>query len=119
MQIGAGAIMAHYYSERADFYGINIGKILPFNFLRDVHTQTPIIWIGLSWMCSAIFLAPLISGHEAKWQPFFVDILFWVTLFIVVGALIGDYAGIFGWVNNVWFWIGNQGWRRYIKCTTY
>ncbi|MCW5584063.1 MAG: cbb3-type cytochrome c oxidase subunit I [Gammaproteobacteria bacterium] len=108
-QIGVGSIMAHYYSERAGFYGIKIGAFLPFNFLRDVHTQTPIVWIGLSWISSAIFLAPIISGKEAKWQGFLVDVLFWVTLFIVAGAIIGDYLGIMGLVNGVWFWIGNQG----------
>lgn len=109
VQIGVGAIMAHYYSERAGFYGINIGAWLPFNFLRDVHTQTPIVWIGLSWISAGIFLAPIISGKEAKAQGFFVDLLFWVTLFIVGGAIIGDYLGIMGLVNQVWFWVGNQG----------
>lgn len=48
VQIGVGAILAHYYSERADFYGINLATVLPFNFLRDIHIQTPIVWIGLS-----------------------------------------------------------------------
>ncbi len=108
-QIGVGTIMAHYYTERAGFYGFNIGTWLPFNFLRDVHTQTPIVWIGLSWISSAIFLAPIISGQEAKHQGLLVDILFWVTLFIVAGALLGDYLGIMGYVNKAWFWIGNQG----------
>lgn len=108
-QIAVGSIMAHYYAERSGFYGINIGAFLPFNFLRDVHTQTPIVWIGLSWISAAIFLAPIISGKEAKWQGFLVDVLFWVTLFIVAGAIIGDYLGIMGFVNDAWFWIGNQG----------
>jgi nitric oxide reductase subunit B len=108
-QIGVGAIMAHYYSERAGFYGLKIDAFLPFNFLRDVHTQTPIVWIGLSWISAAIFLAPLISGKEANRQGLFVDLLFWVTLFVVGGAIIGDYLGIMGFVNEAWFWIGNQG----------
>jgi nitric oxide reductase subunit B len=109
VQIGVGAIMAHYYFDRTSFYGFNIGAFLPFNFLRDVHIQTPIVWIGLAWISSAIFLAPIISGKEAKWQGFLVDILFWVTLFIVLAALIGNYLGIMGLVNKSWFWIGNQG----------
>ncbi len=108
-QIGVGSILAHYYTERAGFYGININAFLPFNFLRDVHIQTPIVWIALSWISSAVFLAPIISKKEAKWQGFFVDLLFWVTLFVVVGAIVGDYLGIMGLVNDSWFWIGNQG----------
>lgn len=108
-QILVGALMAHYYAERTGFYGINIGVFLPFNFLRDVHLQTPIVWIGLSWISAAIFLAPIISGQEAKEQGVLVDILFWVTLFIVAGAIIGNYLGIMGFIDRSWFWIGNQG----------
>lgn len=109
LQIAAGAIMAHYYSDRASFYGINIAPLLPFNFLRDIHIQTPIVWIGLAWISSALFLAPLISGKEAKRQPLLVTLLFWVTLAIVIGALLGDYLGIMGFITKHWFWFGNQG----------
>ncbi|MFZ2314772.1 MAG: cbb3-type cytochrome c oxidase subunit I [Gammaproteobacteria bacterium] len=109
VQIGVGSIMAHYYTERTGFYGININAFLPFNFLRDVHIQTPIVWIVLSWISAAVFLTPIISKKEAKWQGFFVDLLFWVTLFIIAGAIIGDYLGVMGFVNESWFWIGNQG----------
>lgn len=109
VQIAVGVFLAHYYTERTGFYGMNINTFLPFNFLRDVHTQTPIVWIALSWISSAVFLAPIISGQEAKWQGFLVDLLFWVTLFIVAGAIIGDYLGIMGVIDTAWFWIGNQG----------
>ncbi|QMT59463.1 nitric-oxide reductase large subunit [Legionella sp. PC997] len=109
IQIAVGVIMAHYYAERTGFYGININDFLPFNFLRDVHIQTPIVWIALSWVSAAVFMAPLISKKEAKRQGLLVDLLFWVTLFIVGGAIIGNYLGIMGYVNESWFWIGNQG----------
>lgn len=108
-QIGAGSILAHYYSERSGFYGINVNTFLPFNFLRDVHIQTAIVWIGLSWISSALFLAPLISGKEARWQGVLVDLLFWVTLLIVGGALLGNYLGIMNVITQSWFWLGNQG----------
>ena len=62
LQIGAGSIMAHYYSERESFYGIEVGKYLPFNFLRSVHLQAPLVWIAFSWIGSGLFLAPVISG---------------------------------------------------------
>ena len=109
LQILVGAIMAHYYSERTDFYGLPVDRYLPFNFLRDVHTQTPIVWIGLSWIAAGLFLAPAIAGKEAKGQGLLVDLLFYVTLLVVVGALAGDYFGVMGYVNKGWFWIGNQG----------
>ena len=109
LQILVGSIMAHYYSDRTSFYGIEVDRFLPFNFLRDVHIQSPIVWIGLSWIGSALFLAPAISGGEPRRQAFLVDLLFWVTLFIVVGALAGNYLGIMGYVDGGWFWFGNQG----------
>jgi nitric oxide reductase subunit B len=108
-QILVGSIMAHYYTDRTSFYGIEIDRFLPFNFLRDVHIQSPIVWIGLSWIGAALFLAPAISGGEPKGQAFLVDVLFWVTLFIVVGALVGNYLGIMGYIGVGWFWFGNQG----------
>ncbi len=109
LQILVGSIMAHYYTDRTSFYGIEVDRFLPFNFLRDVHIQSPIVWIGLSWIGAGLFLAPAISGGEPRGQGFLVDLLFWVTLFIVVGALAGDYLGIMGYIHEGWFWFGNQG----------
>jgi nitric oxide reductase subunit B len=109
VQLGVGALMAHYYSERTSFYGFDIGKWLPFNFLRDLHIQTPIVWIGLSWIGAALFLAPAIAGREAKYQGFLVSTLFWVTLFVVAGAIVGDYLGLMNVIRDSWFWFGNQG----------
>jgi nitric oxide reductase subunit B len=109
VQILAGIIMAHSYYDRASLYGIPINDFLPFNFLRDVHIQAPIVWIGLSWIGAALFLAPAIAGgQEAKGQHL-VDLLFWVTLLIVAGALVGNYLGIMGIIDQGWFWFGNQG----------
>jgi nitric oxide reductase subunit B len=101
--------MGHYYSDRTSFYGIPVGQFLPFNFLRDVHVQTAIAWIGLSWIGSALFLSPAISGAEARGQGFLVDALFWMTLFVVVGAFAGNYLGVMGFAGDAWFWLGNQG----------
>ena len=110
VQILAGAIMAHYYTERTGFYGIQIDRFLPFNFLRDVHIQSPIVWIGVAWIGAALFLAPAISGQEARGQALLVDLLFYVTLLVVAGALIGNYLGIMGYIGDkAWFWFGNQG----------
>ncbi|HEU4624337.1 MAG TPA: cbb3-type cytochrome c oxidase subunit I [Steroidobacteraceae bacterium] len=110
LQIAAGTIMAHSYYDRTSFYGIDINYWLPFNFLRDVHTQSPIIWIGVSWIGAGLFLAPAIAGgHEAPAQRVLVEVLFWATLVIVAGALIGNYLGIMGHIQKTWFWFGNQG----------
>jgi nitric oxide reductase subunit B len=110
LQIGTGAILGHYYAEREGFYGLRILGWLPFNWVRDIHVQTPIVWIGLGWIASALFLAPRIGGREPKAQKLLVDLLFIAVLVIVVGALFGDYAGVMGWMGEgSWFWFGNQG----------
>jgi nitric oxide reductase subunit B len=107
---GAGAIMAHSYYDRESFYGVQLNYILPYNFLRSFHLQAPIIWIGLGWIASGLFIAPAIAGgREAKGQGFLVDLLFWVSLFVVAAALIGNYLGIQGLIQHGWFWFGNQG----------
>jgi nitric oxide reductase subunit B len=107
---GAGAVMAHSYYDRATFYGVQLNYILPFNFLRSFHVQAPIIWIGLGWIASGLFLAPAIAGgNEAKGQGFLVDLLFWVSLVVVAAALAGNYLGIQGVIDKGWFWFGNQG----------
>jgi nitric oxide reductase subunit B len=107
---GAGAIMAHSYYDRQTFYGIQLNYILPYNFLRSFHLQAPIIWIGLGWIASGLFIAPAIAGgREAKGQGFLVDLLFWVSLLVVAAALLGNYLGIQGVMENGWFWFGNQG----------
>ena len=108
-QIVAGAGLAHYYTERTGFYGIIVDVWLPFAFVRDMHLQAPIVWIGMSWIGAGLFLAPLIGKREPKGQRALVNLIFWVLVVIVAGALIGDYMGVMGWVDRRWFWIGNQG----------
>ncbi len=110
IQIGAGILMAHYYSDRASFFGINLINLLPFNVLKAVHIQTAIFWIAIAWIGAGIFLAPLISGEEPKHQGLLVDILFVAIWTVGLSTLFGLYAGIKGWLpGNSWFWFGNQG----------
>lgn len=109
VQILVGSIMAHYYTERTNFYGIHVDRWLPFAFLRSVHLQAPIVWIGMSWIGAGLFLAPLVGRREPAGQRLLVNLIFWVLVVIVAGALIGDYLGIMGLIDKHWFWFGNQG----------
>ncbi|MEX3840083.1 nitric-oxide reductase large subunit [Paraburkholderia sp. BR10882] len=109
VQILAGSIMAHYYTDRTSFYGIEVDKWLPFAALRSVHLQAPIVWIGVSWIAGGLFLAPLIGKREPAGQRAMVNLIFWVLVLIVAGALIGDYLGVMGIIRAHWFWFGNQG----------
>jgi nitric oxide reductase subunit B len=110
LQIAAGSIMAHAYYDRRSFYGLDLHNFLPFNFLRCVHIQAPIVWIGVAWIGSGLFIAPsMAGGRDARGQPLLVDLLFWATLVIVAGALIGNWLGVMGYIQTGWFWFGNQG----------
>jgi len=109
LQIAAGAMLGHSYSDRVTFYGLHLNAWLPFNYLRTVHIQSPIVWIGLSWIGAALFISPAIARGEARAQGLLVDLLFWATVIVVAGALIGGYLGIMGIISRGWFWFGNQG----------
>ncbi len=109
LQILAGALLGHYYADRRSFYGIDIGAWLPFNFLRSVHVQAPIVWIGLGWIAAALFLAPFIGGREPPAQRWLVNAFFVIICIIAVGTFCGDYVGIRGWLGGAWFWLGDQG----------
>ena len=108
-QIVAGVGLAHYYTERTGFYGIIVDVWLPFAFVRDVHLQAAIVWIGMSWIGAGLFLAPLIGRREPKGQRTLANLIFWALVVIMVGALIGDYMGAMGWVGRRWLRLGHQG----------
>ncbi len=62
----------------------------------------------LSWIGAGLFLAPAIAGgREAPRQALLVNLLFWATLIIVAGVLVGDYLGIMGHIQKRWFRFGN------------
>jgi nitric oxide reductase subunit B len=109
VQILVGSVMAHDYAEREGFYGLEINSWLPFAYLRAVHLQAPIVWIGVSWIAAGLFLAPLIGRREPQGQRVLVDMIFWVLVVIVAGALLGNYLGMMGVIDRAWFWLGNQG----------
>ena len=96
-------------TDRTSFYGIQVDRFLPFNFLRDVHIQTPIVWIGLVLDRRGAVPGPGDQRRRSQGARLLVDLLFWVTLFVVVGALTGNYLGIMGYISKGWFWFGNQG----------
>ncbi len=106
-----GGLMAHYYTTGNDFYGIDLGSILPFNVARSWHLQLGIFWIATAWLAAGIFVAPIVSGHEYKGQKWLVAILFGAVVLVAVGSLLGEWAGVKGYLGNLWFAFGQQGWE--------
>lgn len=110
LQVGMGAITAHYAVEGEGFFGIPLAQWLPYVVSRTVHTQVGIFWIATAWLATGLYIAPLLSGREPRWQKLGVDVLFWALIAIVVGS---TATGWFGSLEHAGadfsFWIGNQG----------
>ena len=68
VQILMGMITAHYGVEGDGFYGMKISHILPYSVTRTWHVQIGIFWIATAWLAAGLFIGPLISGKEPKFQ---------------------------------------------------
>lgn len=112
VQVGLGAVTAHYAVEGSGFYGIPIQEWLPYSVVRTWHTQLGILWIATAWLATGLFMAPAVSGYEPKFQRGFVNFLFVCLLIIVVGSMVGQWMGVFQrFDNQTNFWFGHQGYE--------
>ncbi len=106
-----GGLLAHYTVEPGHFY-FGIAKWFSFNWAKTWHLQLGILWIAIAWIASALYVAPLLGGREPRKQGLLVDILFFAVAIVGVGSLLGEVAGIKGWLSESnWFWLGHQGWE--------
>lgn len=113
LQIILGTITAHYAVEGQDFYGFALSEYLPYSVSRTWHTQLAVFWIATAWLATGLYVAPLISGHEPKYQHIGVNFLFVCLLIIVVGSFAGEWLGINQFFSNLTmnFWFGHQGYE--------
>ena len=109
IQVLMGGVLAHYRVEPEGFYGIDLQNLLPYNLARTWHLQLAIFWIATAWVGGGLFLAPVIGGHEPKWQKAGVIALLGALAAVVVGSLFGEYLGINDRLGDLWFWFGHQG----------
>ena len=110
LQIGMGAVTAHYAVEGQAFFGIPLAQVLPYVVSRTVHTQVGIFWIATAWLATGLYIAPLLSGREPKLQKLGVDLLFWALIAIVVGSTATGWLGTLQHRGvDFSFWLGNQG----------
>ncbi|MHC4580076.1 MAG: nitric-oxide reductase large subunit [Planctomycetota bacterium] len=111
VQIFNGGLLAHYTVHPGSFYIKFIGETYPYSWAKSWHLQLAILWIAISWIGTAIYLAPLIARREPKGQRFLVNLLFVAVLIVGVGSLLGEVLGIKGLLGRAWFWLGHQGWE--------
>lgn len=111
-QIGLGVVTAHYAVEGHDFYGVPISEWIPYAITRTWHTQIAIFWIATAWLATGLYVAPMVSGHEPRFQKLGVNVLFGALLLVVVGSLAGEWFGVQQVLDlNVNWWFGHQGWE--------
>lgn len=106
-----GGVLAHYYAEGASFFGFNLASVLPFNIAKGWHLQLAVFWIATAWLAMGLYAAPAIAGKEPKRQGLLIDLLFWALVVVVGGSLIGQWLGVKGYLGNLWWWLGDQGWE--------
>ncbi len=111
-QIGVGIVTAHYGVEGGGFYGLPIAKWLPYSVSRTWHVQTGIFWIATAWLAAGLFIGPLVSGFEPKFQRLGVNVLFLALLVIVAGSLTGEWLSIQNKLSDAasFMW-GHQGYE--------
>lgn len=111
VQVGLGAITAHYAVEGNGFYGIPLAEWFPYSVTRTWHQQLAIFWIATAWLATGLYIGPAISGHEPKYQRFGVNFLFTCLLIIVVGSMVGEWAAAKGYISDLThnFYFGHQG----------
>lgn len=102
-----GGATEHYRAELQNFFGIDLGRVLPFNVVRTWHLQLSIFWVATSYLAAGIFIAPMITGREPRGQKLLAYALLGALVIVVVGSLLGEFGGIRGLIRNSWF--GDQG----------
>ncbi len=112
-QVLLGVITAHYAVEGQGFYGLPLMKYLPYAVTRTWHTQLAVLWIATAWLATGLYVAPLLSGHEPRFQRFGVNFLFFSLLLIVVGSFAGEWMAINRHIPDLKmnFWFGHQGYE--------
>jgi nitric oxide reductase subunit B len=112
VQIGVGVITAHYGVEGDGFFGFDIASILPYAVVRTWHVQLGIFWIATAWLAAGLYIGPLVSGKEPKFQTLGVNILFGALLLIVVGSLAGEWMSVKNKLTDTQaFYFGHQGYE--------
>ena len=106
-----GGATAHFRIEPGGFYGIPLERIFPSNLLRTWHLQSAIMWIATAYVAAALFLGSTLRQKVPAALGLWAHLLFAAFLLVIVGSLLGEWAGMSGLMGAWWFWLGNQGWE--------
>ncbi|AFK19877.1 cytochrome B [Haloferax mediterranei ATCC 33500] len=115
-QVLLGGLLAHFYIERAGFFGIetlfgiHILQLLPFSIAKTWHIDLAILWIAATWLGAGLFLPPLLTGYEPRKQSTYINGLLGAIVVVTLGGLGGIWLGANGYIDGPLWWIlGNEG----------
>ncbi|MGQ9653534.1 MAG: nitric-oxide reductase large subunit, partial [Thermodesulfobacteriota bacterium] len=111
LQTCLGGLLGHYTVHPGSFWLPFLAQLVPYSWAKSWHLQLAVFWIATSWVASAIYIAPIIGGKEPPKQATLVHLLFVAILIVALGSLLGQVAGIKGYLGDIWFWLGHQGWE--------
>lgn len=111
VQILMGMVTAHYAVEGDGFYGIPIQQYLPYAASRTWHLQLAVFWIATCWLAAGLYFGPRFAHHEPKFQVWGNGSLLLALTIVVIGSLVGTWAGIQGYLGSQSFWFGHQGYE--------
>jgi len=112
LQIVLGILTVHYTVEGQAFFGFDLANYLPYSITRTWHTQLAVFWIAATWLATGLFLAPMISGKEFKYQNFGINFLFVALIIIVLGSMLGEWLGVHQFLDlTTNFFFGHQGYE--------
>jgi nitric oxide reductase subunit B len=108
-----GGLNAHYHVDIGSFYGFDIASLLPYNLSRTWHVQLAIFFVATSFLAMGIFITPLISPKQPRFQAGLAAILFTALTAVVLFSLAGEALSYRGKMagRDLWFWLGSQGWE--------
>jgi nitric oxide reductase subunit B len=104
-----GAASQHYRADLGDFFGFDLAQVFPYNLTRTFHVQLAIFFVASSYLAAGIFLAPMIARREPRGQGTLAYILLGAVALVVFGSLIGEFAGVHGWLGGIGGLVGDQG----------
>ena len=105
-----GALAEHYRADVLSFFGLDLGRLLPFSLARTWHVQLSLFWTAIGLLAAGLFLTPFIARREPKKQHVLVWILFIAATVVVVLSCLAEGASQHGlsWAKGPLF---SQQWE--------
>ena len=110
LQLGLGAVTAHFTVEGNSFYGIPLASFLPYAAVRTWHIQLAIFFIATCFLAAGLFIGPFV-GREPKGQAAWVLVLFAALVVVVAGTLGGTWLSVSGFFGGDGYLFGHQGYE--------